>query len=64
LDDLIEIKEEIVESEDGSGELSVAVDLAKLQRSLSDSDDNDVNEKVCTNVKVKINHVSRELVLS
>jgi hypothetical protein len=50
LDDLIEIKEEIVESEDGSGELSVAVDLAKLQRSMSDSDDNDVNEKVCTNV--------------
>ena len=64
MDDLIEIKEEIVESEDGSGELSVAVDLAKLQRSLSDSDDNDVNEQVCTNVKVKINPVSRELVLS
>jgi hypothetical protein len=58
LDDLIEIKEEIVESEDGSGELSVAVDLAKLQRSMSDSDDNDVNEKVCTNVENKTSRLS------
>jgi hypothetical protein len=58
LDDLIEIKEEIVESEDGSGELSVAVDLAKLQRSMSDSDDNDVNEKVCTNVENKKSRLS------
>ena len=47
LEDLIEIKEEGIDAEEGTEELSVAVDLAKLRHVSKSSDsDNGRNEEV------------------